>query len=177
MTALVTTRFHRLAESLAELKVKARAALATELAGAVGTAVRDVLVVALLDRLIVPPRTSPPLRAVWRGGEDDRERGAWGESRDTWADPDDGTRDRTPARYGRAEPEPVPAVLTAAALAVGVNVGRWLARKGTVVTIGFGLLATTLGLAGGPVARAALAVIAAATDILAEPALARLDPL
>ena len=36
MTALVTQRVHRLADSLAELKVKVRAALATELAGAVG---------------------------------------------------------------------------------------------------------------------------------------------
>ena len=32
MTSLVTARVHRLAESLAELKVKVRAALATELA-------------------------------------------------------------------------------------------------------------------------------------------------
>lgn len=34
MTALVTTRAHQLADALAELKVKVRAALATELAGA-----------------------------------------------------------------------------------------------------------------------------------------------
>ncbi len=68
---------------------------------------------------------------------------------------------------------------TAAALAVGVNVGRWwLARRGTVpAAVGFGVLATVLGLAGGPVARVALAVLAAAADLLtAESALARLDP-
>ena len=73
-------------------------------------------------------------------------------------------------------PEPVLAVPTAAALAVGVNVGRWwLARRGTIpAAVGFGVLATALGLAGGPVARAALA---AATDLLtAESALARFDP-
>jgi hypothetical protein len=70
----------------------------------------------------------------------------------------------------------MPAVPAAAAIAVGVNVGRWwLARKGTVgAAVGLGVLATGLGLAGGPVARAALAVLAAATDVLAaESALAR----
>jgi hypothetical protein len=72
--------------------------------------------------------------------------------------------------------EPVPVVPAAA---VGVNVGRWwLARKGTVTTaVGVGVLATALGLAGGPLARAALAVLASAADVLtAETALARTDP-
>jgi hypothetical protein len=84
-----------------------------------------------------------------------------------------------PARYTpdtREEDELIPAVPTAAVVAVGVNVGRWwLARKGTVLSaVGIGVLATGLGLAGGPVARAALAVLAAATDLLtAESALAR----
>ena len=67
----------------------------------------------------------------------------------------------------------------AVAIAVGVNVGRWwLARHGTIATsVGFGVLATALGLAGGPFARAILAVLAAATDVLtAEAALARIDP-
>ena len=43
MSAIVARRCHRLAESLADLKVKVRAALASELAAAVGAAVRDVL--------------------------------------------------------------------------------------------------------------------------------------
>jgi hypothetical protein len=187
MTALVTTRAHQLADALRELKVKVRAALATELAGAVGSAVRDVLVVALLDRLLVPQRASSPrpLRHGWREGYD-RERDAWGEPRDPWADPDDpDTRDHVPARYARDEPdertgpEPGPVVPAAAAVAVGVNVGRWwLARRGGVpAAVGFGVLATALGLAGGPLARAALAVLAAATDVLtAEAVLARPDP-
>jgi len=55
MTGLVAERCHQLAGTLAELKMKVRAALATELATAVGTAVRDVLVVAMLDRLVVTP--------------------------------------------------------------------------------------------------------------------------
>ncbi len=188
MTAIVTQRVHRLADSLAELKVKVRAALATELAGAVGGAVRDVLVVALIDRILIPrTRTAAPSPHAggWReDGYEDRDR--WGEPKDPWADPDDyDTRARTPTRYERGDrDEPAPAseasaVPTAAALAVGVNVARWwLARRGTpTAAIGFGVLATLLGLAGGPVARAALAVLAAATDILtAESALARIDP-
>ena len=66
-----------------------------------------------------------------------------------------------------------------AAVAVGANIGRWwLSRHGSVASaVGLGVLATGLGLAGGPVARAALAVLAAATDLLsAESALARIDP-
>lgn len=187
MTALVTTRCHRLADTLAELKVKLRAALATELAGAVGTAVRDVLVVALIDRLTLPPRApSSPPRPGWRDDGYDRDRDAWGAPRDAWDDPDDyDSRGRAPARYGRDErheceqPAPMPVVPATAAVAVGLNVGRWwLAKKGTVAAaVGLGVLATGLGLAGGPVARAALAVIATATDVLtAESALARPDP-
>jgi hypothetical protein len=181
MTALVTQRALRLADSLGDLKVRVRAALATELAGAVGLAVRDVLVAALVERVLAAPARTPaaPHSGGWReDGYGDQDR--WGEPRDPWADPDDyDTRDRTPVRYERGDPEPVPAVPTAAALAVGVNLGRWwLARQGTVPgAIGFGLLAAAVGLAGGPVARAALAVLAAATDVLtAESALARLDP-
>ena len=163
-----------------------RAALATELAGAIGTAVRDVLVVALVDRLVAPTRsvasrTPPTHPAGWREDEDDRERDQWGYVRDSWDEPEH-HRDRPRSRYEPEEPDdadPTPAVPTAAAVAVGVNVGRWwLAKKGSVpAAIGFGVLATGLGLAGGPVARAILAVLAAAADILvAESALARIDP-
>lgn len=177
MTALVTRRALRLADSLADLKVRVRAALATELAGAVGLAVRDVLVAALVERALTAPARHP---RGWReDGYGDHDR--WGEPRDPWADPGDyDPSDRPPARSGY-DPchEPVPAVPTAAALAVGVNLGRWwLARRGTVPgALGFGLLTAILGLAGGPVARAALAVLAAAADVLtAESALARPDP-
>jgi hypothetical protein len=187
MSAVLTTRCHHLAGSLAELKVKVRAALATELAQAVGTAVRDVLVVALIDRIVAQPRPMParppaPRPTSWRADEDDRERDEWGYVKDAWDDPDDEDRHRPHSRYARderEEAEPMPAVPAAAAIAVGVNVGRWwLARKGTVAAaVGLGVLATGLGLAGGPVARAALAVLAAASDVLAaEAALARTDP-
>jgi hypothetical protein len=181
MTAVVTARVHRLADSLAELKARVHAALATELAGAVGTAVRDVLVVALIDRLAAPTRTlhSPPRPGGWRDDGSGRDRDAWGEPRDPWADPDEDGWDRPPARYEPDEPGSAPVVPAAAAVAVGVNVGRWwLARRGTVAAaVSLGILAAAVGLAGGPVARAALAVLAAATDVLtAESALARPDP-
>lgn len=186
MSAILTTRCHRLADSLAELKAKVRAALATELAGAVGTAVRDVLVIALVDRLIAPgpqapARPSAPRVPSWRDDGSEPARDEWGDPRDPWDEPD-GDRDRASSRFARDEPErvkPLPAVPAAAAVAVGVNVVRWwLARKGTVAAaVGLGVLATALGFAGGPVARAALAVLAAASDLLtAESALARLDP-
>jgi hypothetical protein len=185
MTALVTSRAHRLADALAELKEKVRAALATELAGAVGSAVRDVLLVAIIDRVTSPPRASTPapLRGGWQEHGYARQRGSWDESRDPWADSDDDAQSRVPARYvrdehdARAAPEPT-LVAPAAAIAIGVNVGRWwLGRGGTGASaVGFGLLAMALGLAGGPVARAALAVLAAATDVLiAESTLARPD--
>lgn len=183
MSAILTARCHRLAESLAELKVKVRAALATELAQAVGIAVRDVLVVALIDRLVAPTRSPAPRPSAhrptsWRD-EDERERDEWGYPKDPWDEPDE-DRHRSAGRYAIEEPEvePMPVVPAAAAVAVGVNVGRWwLARKGTVAAaVGLGVLATGLGLAGGPVARAALAVLAAATDVLvAESTLARTD--
>ncbi len=184
MTALVTQRFHKLSDSLVELKGKVREAMATELAGAVGTAVRDILVVVILDRIINTPRSStrPPLPRSGGWREDEYERDRWGEPKEPWSDPDECDRDRTHGKYERDErdeDEPTPAVPTAAVIAVGVNVGRWwLARKGTVPTaIGIGVLATALGLAGGPFARAALAVLAAATDLMtAESALARTNP-
>jgi hypothetical protein len=182
MTALVTTRAHQLAYALAELKVKVRAALATELAGAVGSAVRDVLFVALIDRVTSPPRSSTPapLRGGWPGHGYDCQRDSWDASRDPWADPDDDTQPHVPARSTRDERaaiEPAP-VAPAAAIATGVSMGRWwLGRGGTGASaLGFGVLAMALGLAGGPVARAALAVLAAAADVLtAESILARPD--
>jgi hypothetical protein len=177
MSALVLQRVNRLAGSLAELKVKVRAALATELASAVGTAVRDVLVIALLDR-ITTAQTQSSRPGGWREDEfEDRDR--WGDAKYPWAEPDDDYDTRTRHVQENDELEPLPAVPAMAAVAVGVNVGRWwLARHGTVpAAVGFGVLATMLGLTGGPFARAALAVLAAATDLLtAESTLARLDP-
>ena len=176
MSARMTQRCHRLADSLGELKIKVRTALATELAGAVGIAVRDVLVAALLERIL------PPMRPTVRPPTPSRPSGWDDEARDHWLDPDEYEPfARPPTWYERAErdevaPSTVPVTV---AIAVGVNVGRWwLARNGTIAaSVGLGVLATALGLAGGPFARAILAVLAAATDVLtAEAALARIDP-
>ncbi|MBA4192735.1 MAG: hypothetical protein C0467_32620 [Planctomycetaceae bacterium] len=175
-------RFHDLAGTLAELKVRVRTALATELAGAIGTAVRDVLVVAIIDCVVASP-TRPPLSqpSGWRTGQHER-RGGWDAAHDPWDDEADARDDLPPSRRDSEpypyEVEPTPAIPTVAALATAVQVGRWwLARHGTVSSaVGVGVLATALGFAGGPFARAALAVLAAATDLLtAESALARLD--
>ena len=180
MNALVTERFRNLAGTLAELKVKVRTALATELATAVGTAVRDVLIVAIIDRLVaMPSRTAS--RPPGTGGRDDGyDRDRWDTPRDPWPDDHDADSERSPTRYehDHDEIEPMPAIPAAAVVAVGANVGRWwLAHNGTLGTaVGLGVLTTALGLMGGNFARVALIVLAATTDLLtAETALARLD--
>jgi len=165
MTALVTERLHSLAETLADLKVRVRAAIASELGRTIGAAVRDVLVVALTHRLASPTR--PAYSDAWH---DEADRDRWGEprpARDPWDDDPEGIERRPPTR-SQEESHSSPAVPAAAAMAVGVHVGRWwLARHGGLIgAVAAGVLVTTLGLATGPVARAALAVIAATADVL-----------
>jgi len=165
---------------MAELKVKLRTALATELATAVGTAVRDVLFVAIIDRL-VPVSSRTLTRPPGAGARDDgHDRDRWDTAKDPWSDGYDGRTEPSPSRseYDPDEIETMPAIPIAAVVAVGVNVGRWwLSHHGTVGTaVGLGVLTTALGLAGGNFARVALIVLAATTDLLtAETALARLD--
>lgn len=184
MTSLITQRVRQLADTLAELKVKVRAALATELAGAIGNAIRDVLVVTVLDHLAgaTQPRYSAPRSHGWREDDLNRECDRLGEPPDPWADDDyDCSRARTQYELDEREGEDeklAPGVPAAAAVAVGVNVGRWwFLKKGSMIAaVGVGLLATTLGMFGGPVARAVLTVLTAATDVLtAETILARSD--
>lgn len=181
MNALVIDRVRNLAGTLAELKVKVRTALATELASAVGTAVRDVLIVAIVDRMVSMPSRTPTRPPGTRGWRTDDDADRFDPARDSWSDDYDDHGGRAHRKYeydDRNEEEPMPSVPTAAVLAVGVNIGRWwIAHKGTVGTaLGLGVLTTALGLTGGNFARAALAVLAAATDVLtAETAIARLD--
>ena len=182
MTALVTTHASRLADALDELKGRVRTALTTELAVAVGVAVRDVLLGTLVDRVVIPPRrpASTPLRHGWRHDEYDAPDGdpsPWN-SPSAWDESDDAVHAH--ARYSLAgQPEgtaPESVTGPAAALAVGLTVGRWWQGGVSPTAIGFGVLATALGLVGGPVARAALAVLAAVADVLvAKSALARPD--
>jgi hypothetical protein len=64
------------------------------------------------------------------------------------------------------QPKLTPAVTTA--VAAGVYVARWwLVRSGKLLAAaGLGLTVGLLGVIGGPVARTAVAVLAAAADIL-----------
>jgi hypothetical protein len=174
MSAHVIRRVDHLAGTLADLKGRVRTALATELAGAAGAAVRDVLIAVLIDRLVSTPRPSAAYARGRRGDRSDRDRDGWDDPREAWDDPGE-YDDPPPVRYATEQPTAAPAV-PAAAVAVGVNVGRWwLARGGTVGgSVGFGVVAAALGLGGGPLARVALSVLAAAADLLvAEAALGR----
>ena len=165
MTDTLADTCRGLAASLAGLKVRAREAVAAQLAAALGSAAKN-----LVAAVFAPP---PPAPLEWRGG-------GYG-GRDEWGDPGDpgdpwgDERDFT-ARY---EPDPpAPRAAGPGAVAVGLALGRWwLARRGGVLAaLGVGALAAALGLAGGPLARAALAVLAAAADLLAaESALGRPD--
>jgi hypothetical protein len=164
VTALVTSRLCDLAATLADLKVRVRTAIASELGRTIGAAVRDVLVVALTHRLATPARP-----AYADGWSDEEERDRWGEprpARDPWDDPKTG--ERYPTTRSRGDYDSPPAVPAAAAVAVGVQVGRWwLSRHGGLTgAVAAGVLVATLGLASGPVARAALAVLAATADVL-----------
>lgn len=182
MTSLITQRVHRLADTLADLKMKIRVALSTELATDIGTTIRDVLLAALVERT-VSPSCQPYFSAQSRHRHDDyiRERHEWSEPRNPWADDDD-DRNHSPTRFDldqREEDQSI-AVPTAVAVAIGVNVGRWwlVKKTSTIAVLSIGLLATTLGFVGGPIARVALSVLATAADILtAESILARADPI
>lgn len=167
MTSLVVRRGRDLAVTLTDLKAKVRTAVAGEMADAVAGAVRDVLAAALIDRIAAVPsraRVRPPAWAK-PGIDPDDEDDRWG-GREEWDE------EPRPARHapghGRDAVEPTPAIPAAAAVALGVQVGRWwLARRGTVpAAVGAGVLTTALGFAGGPLTRTGLAVLAAATDLL-----------
>jgi len=161
-----------LATSIADLKVRVRHALAAELAEQVATAVADVIRDVVAGREVVGYRSPQP--------------SAWREEIDPWDDVDVNAEDG----YRRSESRPVnnekPAMNPAMPLAVaaGIHAVRWwIGRRGTLLTAvaaGFGV--GVLGLAGGPLVRAALAAITAAADLLAVTdalghASARLDPI
>ena len=170
MTDSLADTCRGLAASLAGLKQRARDAVASELAAALGSAAKNLAAAAFA----APTR----LRTQDRRHDDDGGRGDWGGPSDPWDDPE-GLHG--PARYEPAEvraPTPAPHANGPGAVAVGLALGRWwLARRGGVLgALGVGALAAALGLVGGPLARAAMAVLAAAADLLAaESALARPD--
>ncbi len=157
----MSERLHGLAETIIDLKVRVRAAIATELGRAVGIAVRDVLVIVLSERAIDHYRPARPDGWDGNGGTD-----AWDSDTDRWDEPGRYSPGRNrDDSYADPDSSPVPA---AVAVAVGMQVGRWwLARRGNLTgAIGAGVLIAAIGLTGGAAARAALAVLAATADVL-----------
>jgi hypothetical protein len=170
------TQLTGLAGTMAELKERVRVAVAGELGRAVGDAVRQVV------QAVVAGNTKPsaaPRTAASRWDEDDEDdRDGWGRPRDPWAegpaeDDDDygrGARRTAPKRHETPSDEPPTAVNAGvtAAVAAGVYVARWwLVRRGTLLAAaGLGLGVGLLGVIGGPLARTAVAVLAATADVL-----------
>jgi len=155
MTNLVTPALRRLAETVLDLRTRVKLALATELAQAVANAVRDVVAAGFRGDTRLPP-------------EQNRSTGRWTD--DPWADdPDPGPNrpaSSAGAGYSGRLPVAVPPVVAAA-----VAVGRWwLRRRGTPVgALAVGLAAVAAGVAGGPVVRLGLAVVAGSAELFAVP--------
>jgi hypothetical protein len=169
-------RVRRLADTLGGLKDRVRAAVAGEAGRAVADAVRDLLTAALAGRT---PPPADPYRPAYPATPRPRWDDADDPDRDGWADREDDDR-FTPAGRGRwrdADDEPAPRPTAVpptppahwpAAVALGAGVVRWWAarRVPTWAAVGVGLLAGAAALAGGPLARAGLALLAAACDLL-----------
>ncbi|OWK34216.1 hypothetical protein FRUB_10187 [Fimbriiglobus ruber] len=153
-----------LAATLADLKERVRVAVAGELARAVSGAVQQVVQAVAAGRTTEPvseSRRRPADR--WADDEDDD----WDRSRDPWAD-DRGRMSRGSATRNEDRPaDPRGGGLTTA-VAAGVFVARWwFLRHGTLLAAaGLGLGIGLLGVVGGPAARTAVAVLAAAADVL-----------
>lgn len=154
MKALVTQRLDRLSRTLAELKQRVRSAIATELGQAIGTAIRDVLVVSLATHH--GEYSDPPSRH-W---DDSRETDDWHPDPDDW--------DESRHRVVRRDKPDSPAVPAALAVAVGFQVSRWwLAQRGRFPgALSAGLVVAAVGLSGGAATRALLSVVAAAAEVL-----------
>jgi hypothetical protein len=162
---LITDQLHHLAGTLAELKGRVRRAVAGEVGKAVAEAVAEVLAAVLGGQVAATAWASRPSRYD-----------PYAARRDPWVDPDDPGWDPDYARLRRSGADPAAAEsgpstdesLAPAALAVAVAAGRWwLAKKGSPwQAAGAGLAAGATLLAGGPMARTALAVLLAVQRLL-----------
>jgi hypothetical protein len=157
-----------LAETLSELRERVRVAVAGELGRAVGDAVRQVVQAVVAGNTKPPAPQTPASR--WHD-EDDDDRDGWGRPRDPWhgRDDEDDYGRRTPLRREPSPDEsPAASASVPAAIAAGVFVTRWwLLRRGTLLAAaGLGVGVGLLGMAGGPLARAAVAVLAATAEVL-----------
>lgn len=161
MTGLIRDQLNRLARTIAGLRDRVRAAVAEELGRAVSGAVREVVHAVVAGRPDIPASVRTPVdrRSDPWGDEDDD----WDQAHGHWEDPDDD--DDRPGVSLRM----TGGHTAASAMAVGATVARWWAgRHGTWLTAaGLGLGVGLLGTVGGPVGRTAVAVVAAAVDLLA----------
>ncbi len=164
MTALVRRQLADLAAFVANLKERVRVAVAGELSRAVGDAVKEVVGAVLAGRVLAAPR--PSQTGQWNNRDD-----GWGRPRDPWGDnrADD---EYDPDRVEREDyvAGPPPAARVTVAIAAGAAVARWWAgRSGSrlLAAAGVGLGVGLLGILGGALARTAVAVLAAAADVLA----------
>jgi hypothetical protein len=178
VTEVIRTQLTGLAATIADLKDRVRAAVAGELGRAVSGAVQQVVQAVVVGRADPPwPEPPPAYRRASPGRWDEKDEddgGHWGRPGDPWADDPDDEYDRdrrptAPLRDGAtpADPPPTDPGVTAA-VAAGVYAARWwVTRRGTwLAAVGLGLGVGLLGVLGGPVARTAVAVLAATADIL-----------
>ena len=162
-SSVITDQLRQVAGTLADLQGRVRRAVAGEVGKAVADAVAEALALALAGPAPVPARPRRP--AAY---------GPYAARPDAWDDPGDPGWDsdfarlRPPADAGGPGPAPTES-LAPAALAVAVAAGRWwLAKKGSPwQAAGAGLAAGATLLAGGPMARTALAVLLAVHRLLA----------
>jgi len=170
VSRVISDQLRHLAGTLADLQGRVRRAVAGEVGKAVAEAVGEVLVAALGGHLAAVPTWSgrPATYDPYRPG---------GSGRDEWDDPDAPGWDPAYARPRRTSANAsgeearlaADASIAPAALAVAVAAGRWwLARRGSPwQAAGAGLAAGATLLAGGPMARTALAVLLAVHRLLA----------
>lgn len=150
----VASRLARLADVLAELKSRVRQAVAGETGRAVGEAVRDLLT-AIMSGSLTSSR--PAYGSPRSGWDDDPER---------WDDEYD--RDNYEIRRPPAEVRPQRTALWPTAVTAGAAAVRWwISRKVSGwAAMGLGLLVGAAAAVGGPIARAGLALVAAAADLV-----------
>ncbi|QDU21339.1 hypothetical protein [Urbifossiella limnaea] len=164
MTTLVRRQLADLAAFVANLKERVKVAVAGELSKAVGDAVKEVVGAVLAGRVLAPPRPSP--RGQWTDRDDGR-----GRPREPWADDrDDDDDDPDREAVGDRDTGPPPTARVTVAVAAGAAAARWWAGRaggGVLAPAGIGLGVGLVGLLGGSLARAVVAVLAAAADILA----------
>ena len=162
MSSLVAINLSKLAGELEDLKNRLRVALAGELARHVATAVGDVIRAAVAGETAAQFQRAQLER---RNADPD----AWDDEEDSYDAAyrhrefdDDDEADHT-------ELDPPVNLSASVAVAASVYVARWwrLGRRGTLLgAVGAGIGIGLLGLAGGPLVRSALVILAATGDLL-----------